>query len=311
MNILVFGAGAIGSAFGGFLSPFHEVTLLGRSWHLDRVRERGLFVKGIWGRHRFRNFKLATNAHTLFRPRPFFHLILVTVKSFDTESTAHFLRRRIQPETLVLSLQNGVGNAETLHRFLLPRQVLAGRVIFGVEIKPGKINITVSADKTRLGETVAKRKTARAEKLARRFTEAGIPCEAVSDVEKYLWAKMAFNSALNPLASLLNVHYGELAEHASTRFLMEEIIGELYRVAQKKKVNLEPPTADKFTRFFYGKLIPRTYNHHPSMLQDLSRGRRTEIDAMNGAVARLGSQLSVPTPFNELITELIRSRGRE
>ncbi len=310
MRILVFGAGAIGSAFGGFLSTRHDVTLLGRAWHLERIKKRGLRVEGIWGRHTFHEFTLETNAAKLFTRRLPFNLILITVKSNDTESAARFLSNRLSPGTLVLSLQNGVGNVETLHRFLPPEQVLAGRVIFGVEIKPGKIRITVSADKTRLGETTAKKVTERVKNLARLFNKAGLPCEAVPDIEKFLWTKLAYNTALNPLASVLNLHYGALAEHDSTRFLMEEMIREVYRVAQKKKINMEPRAADGFIRVFYNKLVPRTYDHHPSMLRDLFRGRRTEIDALNGAVAALGRKLRVPAPYNELVTELIHSREK-
>jgi 2-dehydropantoate 2-reductase len=221
---------------------------------------------------------------------------------------ARFLRGRIRPETLVLSLQNGIGNVETLHEFLLPKQVLAGRVITGVEIKPGKIKITVSADLTRIGETTLKRITGRVKTIARIFSEAGLPTRAVPDVEKYLWAKLAYNSALNPLASLLKVHYGALAESESTRLLMEEMIREVYGVAKKKKVKLDPSTAEGYIRLFYQKLVPRTYAHHPSMLYDLRQGKRTEIDALNGAVVRLGQSLRVPTPFNQLLTELIKNR---
>ena len=308
MRILVFGAGAVGSAFGGFLSRFHDVTLLGRPRHLRKIKKHRLLVEGIWGRHRFQNLKLATSARVLFRSQPHFDLILVTVKSFDTGFVARFLRGKIPPQTLVLSLQNGVTNIDSLHQFLPKGQVLAGRVIFGVEIEPGKIRITVSAEQTRLGETSVKKLTTRVETLAEEFSRAGIPCEAVGDVEKYLWAKLAYNSALNPLASLLKVHYGELAEHSSTRFLMEELIREVYRVASKNKLNLDPPTADAFIRLFYAKLVPRTYDHYPSMLSDLNRGKRTEIDALNGAVVKFGRRFRTPTPYNELMTELIYSR---
>lgn len=312
MKILVFGAGAIGSVFGGFLSRSHEVTLLGRAWHLDAIRKKGLRVEGIWGRHRFRNFHLATDAQRLFRSIPPFDLILVTVKSYDTPHVTQFLKNRLRPATVVLSLQNGVGNIETLHRFLPPSQVMGGRVITGVEIGPGKVTVTVSADKIRMGESVRGRKPSqRARALARLFSACGLPADAVPDVEKYLWAKLVYNCALNALASLLGVHYGALAEGESTRALMEAVIREVYRVARAKRIPLEPGTAEKYIRLFYRKLVPSTYGHHPSMLQDLRRGKRTEIDALNGAVVRFGRALRIPTPFNELLTELIHSREAE
>ncbi len=308
MKILVFGAGAIGSAFGGFLSQFHDVTLLGRKWHLEKIARGGLQVEGIWGRHRFQSLKLATKASHLFRSKPFFNLILVTVKSFDTPEVARFLQGRIGPKTLVLSIQNGIGNIDTLKRYLPPKQILAGRVIFGVVIGPGKIKITVIADKTRIGETTEKRTTERVKFLAEAFSYAGLPTEAVPDVEKYLWAKLIYNCALNPLASLLGVHYGALTEAESTRFLMDEVIREVYRVAKKKKQTLEPSTAEGYRKLFYRRLVPLTYHHLPSMLQDLRRGKPTEIEGLSGAVVRLGKSLRMQTPFNQLLTDAIHSR---
>ena len=308
MKILVFGAGAIGSAFGGFLSPFHDVTLLGRPRHLETIRKRGLRVEGIWGNHRFSNFHLAVDAASLFRSKPVFHLILITVKSYDTVEAARFLQGKIGGETLLLSLQNGIGNVEILHRFLPPRQVLAGRVITGVEMEPGKIRVTVTADKIRLGETTVKRVTPRVKTLARIFSKGGLPATAVADVQKYLWAKLIYNCVLNPLASLLGVPYGTLSEWGSTRFLMDEIIREAYRVAARKRVKLDPPTAEGYRQLFYRKLVPETYGHHPSMLQDLRQGKQTEIEAMNGELVRLGRAVSISTPFNRLLTELIYFR---
>jgi len=176
-----------------------------------------------------------------------------------------------------------------------------------VEIEPGKIRVTVSADETRIGETLVKKVTDRVEALARIFSEAGLPTRPVPDVEQYLWAKLIYNCALNPLASLLGVHYGALTESEATRFLMEEIIREAYRVAKRKKVKLDPPAAESYIRLFYRKLVPLTYDHHPSMLQDLRQGKRTEIDALNGAIVRLGRSVSRAVPFNHLLTELIHS----
>lgn len=305
MKILVFGAGAIGSAFGGFLSRDHDVTLLGRLWHLSAIRKHGLQVHGIWGRHRFRDLRLETQAERIFQASAFFDLILVTVKSYDTAWVARFLKHRISPPSLVLSLQNGIGNIETLHRFLPKEQVLAGRVIFGVEIKPGKIKITVSADKTRIGETHSRKITKRVQFLARIFSKAGLPTEATADVQKYLWTKLIYNSALNPLASFLGVPYGFLSEYEPLRFLMNQIIHEAYLVGRRKRLKLTPQTAEGYLRLFYRKLVPSTYDHHPSMLQDLRRGKRTEIDALNGALVKLGKSLGLDTPFNQLMVSLI------
>ncbi|HPW77560.1 MAG TPA: 2-dehydropantoate 2-reductase, partial [Candidatus Omnitrophota bacterium] len=140
MKILVFGAGAIGSAFGGFLSGRHDVTLLGRKPHIDAIRRRGLKVTGIWGRHTFRFRELVTDIRSLDRSQPF-DLILCAVKSHGTSRAAGLIQKIMTPSTCVVSLQNGLGNIESLCEKIPVKQVLAGRVIFGVELHgPGRIH---------------------------------------------------------------------------------------------------------------------------------------------------------------------------
>ncbi|MDD5216832.1 MAG: 2-dehydropantoate 2-reductase [Candidatus Omnitrophica bacterium] len=319
MKILVFGAGAIGSAFGGFLSAQHEVTLLGRRRHLEAVRRNGLKVSGIWGRHTFRRLSLETDFEGLAHRRPEYDLILVTVKSFDTARAAGMIKRILRPGTVVLSLQNGLGNVEALHRRLPAGQVLAGRVIFGVELlsatrgKPdggGQIKITVSAEPTAVGETVKRAVTPRVKRLAVLFSKAGIATVPCSDIDSLLWKKVAYNCALNPLASLLKTHYGFLGENGITRLIMDEVVEEIFDVAKAAGISMKPSAAGKYLKLFYGKLLPRTYHHHPSMLQDLNRGRPTEIDALNGAIVRLGRKYRVPAPVNRRLTELIKQEER-
>ncbi|MCM8775281.1 MAG: ketopantoate reductase family protein [Candidatus Omnitrophica bacterium] len=309
MKILVFGAGAIGMAFGGFLSRAHDVTLLGRRPHLEAIRRRGLKVSGIWGRRTFRKFHLLSDVRDLVRERPFFDLILVTVKSYDTEEAARSIRKFSHPKAVVLSLQNGLGNIETLHRYLPRRQVLAGRVIFGVEVRDAaEIKVTVIAQPTALGETASQKITARVKYLAREFSRLQLPTVPTAHIQTLLWAKAAYNCALNPLSSLLGCHYGFLGEHPITRLVMNEVICEIYDVARKARVVLSPKTAKGYQSIFYDKLVPRTYDHHPSMLQDLERGRPTEIDALNGAIVRLGKKFHVPTPVNEYLVYLIHQK---
>lgn len=307
MNILVYGAGAIGSVFGGFLSRDHKVTLLGRKPHLEAIRKKGLRVSGIWGRHAFRNLKLETNARHLIKAKSKFDLILVTVKSYDTREAARAIRKMLSPKTLVISLQNGLGNVEALRRELPRSQVLAGRVIFGVELdRPGRVCVTVMAAPTAVGETYRNQITARVKRIAKIFDDAGIPSVPSANVQSLLWAKVIYNAALNPLATLVGCHYGFLTEHVLTRRVMDEVIEEVYRVACKMRIRLPQRTPEEYRKLFYSKLVPRTYNHHPSMLQDIRKGKRTEIDAMNGAILRLGRKGAIPTPVNQLLVKWIR-----
>ena len=311
MRVLVFGAGAIGSAFGGFLSPHHEVTLLGRRTHLEAIHKNGLRVSGIWGNHRFRNLKLVHRFDALLKEKEKFDLILVTVKSYDTESAAKSIRKILGPKTLVLSLQNGIGNIETLQAHLPKKQILAGRIIFGVETTyQGSIKITVIAEPAAIGEPLGGKITPRVKKLVKLIHQAGIPAVPTSNVQGRLWLKVIYNASLNPLASLLHCHYGKLTESVATRMLMNQVIEEVYSVMHKTKIQLPVPDARAYQKLFYSKLVPRTFNHHPSMLQDLQHGKQTEIDSITGAVVRLGKKGRVPTPINQKLLALIREKEK-
>lgn len=311
MRILVYGAGAIGSAFGGFLSRGHEVTLLGRYPHMRVIASRGLEVTGIWGRHRFRRLITAVHAReTGYRKRPF-DMILVCVKAFAVRGAVRDVKRMAGPETVVVLMQNGIGHIENFHRVFPAKQILAARNIFGVEWKrPGQIRITVMASPTAVGETSVHRVTARVRRIARLFSQAGIASAAVRDIRSVLWAKMIYNAALNPLASLLGCRYGKLGEEPLTRRMMNEVIHEAYAVADRARVALKPATPAAYRRLFYGKLLPRTCDHHPSMLYDLRKRQVTEIEAINGALTRLGKELGVPVPVNRALCRLIRECER-
>jgi len=275
---------------------------------LNPVKRRGLLVSGILGKHRFQRFRVFTNFAALRKTCLRFDLILLTVKSNDTAAACSELRRLGSNVGVVMSVQNGLGNLDTLHRYFPAGQVMAARVIFGVELTPGKIRVTVWGGDNLVGETENVGVSKRSEELAKLFTSCGLKTHAVSDVRKPLWAKVIYNCALNPLASLLQVHYGALAEKEGTRFWMDQVVREIYRVADRMRISLEPPDAEAYLRFFYRRLVPATYHHRPSMLYDLWRGRKTEIDALNGYISKVGRKLRVKTPANDMLATLIKCK---
>ena len=311
MRFLVFGAGSIGSAFGGFLSTKHEVTLLGRPWRIRPVRRRGLKLTGIWGRHDFKKFAgLFEDERQLLRKRPAFDYILLTTKANDTERSAAVIGQIAGPGTTVVSLQNGLGNVEAISRHIPQENVLGARVIFGVVLGKGAIEVTVFADDTLVGEIGKRRGIGKARKLARTFNECGLKSRAVTDISRHIWSKVIYNCALNPLASILNVTYGDLLNTDETKALMKEIVHEIYAVAKKRKITLFSPTPEAYIRLLFRKLIPLTAAHHPSMLQAINGKKPTEIGALNGAIVDLGRLSRVPVPVNAMLTELIRAKER-
>jgi 2-dehydropantoate 2-reductase len=305
-RILIAGCGAIGSIFACLLRQAgHDVTLLGRPSHLDAIGFQGLYLDGIWGSHYASGFRLVATAADLSGP---FGLILITVKAYDTQTMVEAVAPFIDREGLVLSLQNGLGNLEILARAFGSERSLGANVLVGATIpEPGRVTVTVQAAPIIFGplEVSDCVMMERIHAWARAFNAARIPCETTTHVLSYLWAKVFYNAPLNALGALLDVHYGVLADEPELTRIMDRVIDEAFQVAAKQNIDCLWENADEYREYFYGHLVPSTYDHRSSMLQDLQRGRRTEIDAINGQIWRYGKELQVPTPFNEIMTRLI------
>lgn len=309
-RLLVAGAGALGSVFGGFLrEQGHDVTLLGRAEHVEAIERDGLLIDGIWGEHRAAGFTCVSDAAKLHGP---FDLVLVCVKSYDTLAMAEVIAPLLAGDGIAISLQNGLGNVEVLEQRLGSNRVLGARVIFGAIVTaPAQAKVTVYAEPVLVGPWHASADDPRhlqARHWADTFAACGIPSEYTDRLPAALWSKVFYNAALNPLGALLGVHYGALPERPEVRAAMDAVIDEAFAVAVAEGVTLPWPDAAAYRAVFYEKLVPPTYHHRSSMLQDLERGRPTEIDAINGAVWNRGVTHSMSTPYNEMLTRLMKSR---
>lgn len=306
--ILVYGAGAIGSVVGGMLARAGEsVVLYGRDPHIGVIRERGLVIRGIWGEHHVQPAGAFSDWTTLHGHE--YEAILLCVRTFDTAQAVTELSPLVGPHTLVVSLQNGLGNCETIAATVGADQTVGARVIFGAAMTaPGEVEVTVYAEEVLLGPFGRNVPAGRVANLAQRLSAAGVPTLAIADVVPYLWAKVLYNGALNPLSALLGWPYGALAAHEATRAIMTDAIREMYRVADAVGVQLPQPTVDAYLAHFYTRQVPATAAHRSSMLQAIERGERTEIDAINGYIVRRAADYNLPVPVNELLVRLIHAR---
>jgi len=306
-KVLIAGAGALGSVFGGFLRRAgFSVTLLGRADHLERVEHEGLAIDGIWGEHRAEGFATATQESQIDGS---FDAILITVKSYDTVAMAKAVAPLLDAEGHVLSLQNGLGNVEAIESIFGPERTLGVRVIFGAELKAaGHAHVSVIADPNAVGSLDPRAYPDReiaAREWAAALDDAGIPSVYTDHLAARLWAKVLYNAALNPLGALLGVHYGALPEQEESRAIMDAVIEEAFAVAVADDAGLPFASAEEYRREFYERLVPATYNHRPSMLQDLESGRRTEIGAITGEIVARGARYGIPTPVNQTLARLI------
>ena len=310
-RVLVAGAGALGSVFGGFLRRAgYDVTLLGRAPHMNAISLHGLAIDGIWGEHRIDDLRTVSDPARLDGG---FDLVLLTVKSFDTVLTATAVLPYLSDAGFVICLQNGLGNVETVEKIAGAERTLGARVIFGASVpEPGRAHVSVFADPNAVGTLDSRALPAREEAArgwAARFDAAGLPSVYTDDLPTRLWAKVLYNAALNPLGALLGVHYGALPEQPHSRAIMDAVIDEAFHVAVADGARFPWRDAAAYSDEFYGRLVPSTYQHRPSMLQDLEAGRRTEIDAINGEVVRRGAQHGIATPVNETLMHLVLLKG--
>lgn len=309
MRILIFGAGSLGSAIGGLLHQAkHDIALLGRARHLDAIRSGGLRIEGLWGEHHVTGMQeLFTRVEEL--PAAGWDLILITVKTYDTAQAIEDCRRLVGPTTRIVSIQNGHGNVEMLRDAFGVERAFAARVITGAEMEPGKTRITVHADSLRLGPGRGEPDLMpEAERIARTLNEAGVPAQATDRFLSFLWSKLIFNCALNPLGALLRVTYGAVYDHAPSRRAMSDIIRECFAACAANGIPLFWERPEDYEQVFDNELVPATRNHFPSMLGDLENRGRTEIDSMNGAVVRLGEAHGLDTPVNRVLTAMIKCR---
>jgi 2-dehydropantoate 2-reductase len=304
-RILVVGAGALGSFYGGFLRlAGHDVTLLGRAPHLARIAERGLAIEGIFGAARADGFSVATEPSELGGP---FDVVVLAVRSYDVEAAVRSVAATVATDGAVLALQNGLGHVGVLSELFGAERVLAAPVLIGATVpEPGSVRVTVYAKPVKIGSP-SPAGSERARRVAALLAAARIPSEPTDRLLAFLWEKMLYNLPLNALGAILRLPYGALAERPESRAIMDEVIQEGFAVAAAEGSDLLWRSAEECRDHFYGTLLPPTVAHRSSMLQAIERGSRTEIDAINGYVCRRGRALGIPTPRNFTLTGLVRA----
>lgn len=311
MVVMIYGAGSVGLGLAScLLKSAAELDLIDREEIVSSLCEHGLHRTGIFGD--FHADPSGFQSCSLLRSLPHrqYDYILVCTKSFDSHEAAKDLadhRHLIGDPTRIILCQNGWGNAEVFTSFFERQQVYNARIITGFQKSDNhSVVVTVHADAIRLGNLFGAGSSC-VRQLCKLITEGGIPCEVTDEVGKYLWAKMLYNCALNPLGALLDVPYGALAENESTRHIMGHIVQEVFAVMTAAGYETHFQNPEAFLDAFYNKLVPDTAEHRSSTLQDIKAGRRTEIEALNGAVIELAKKHGIDAPYNSVAFHLVKS----
>ncbi len=309
-TILVAGLGALGTVFATLLKKAgHTVFGLTKDKYLPVLKDRRVHVTGIWGEHEVVLDGTYDSVEALKGEDV--DLVILSVKSYDTETAIGQVKPLVGKDTLVIIAQNGYGNYETVAYTVGREHTLLSRVIFGVKLhEPGKSEVTVFADDVRIGQPHGAVPVERIEEIAGAFRSAGIPTQYVGNVYAILWDKILYNAALNPLGAILECTYGALAENAETRSIMNAVIDEIFQAARAQWIPLNWESPEAYRDHFYTKLVPPTARHFPSMYYDVMAGKRTEIDALNGAIVCLAQEKGLTVPVNETITNMIKAKER-
>jgi 2-dehydropantoate 2-reductase len=297
MRICVIGSGAMGSSYGGLLSQSgHAVTLVD-AWaeHVAVINAMGLRLEGACGERTIRLSAAAAPPDGLGAD-----LAMIWTDSNNTRQAAETARRALAPGGFAVTMQNGVGNVETLVEVLGAERVVAGSSMCSAAMRaPGRAALT-HLGLTSVGE-VAGGGSARVDALAAALREAGFEVKIQPDIMALVWTKFALNCAINAICATTGLRLGELARLPATDRFQDLVIDEILAVMNAKGITLTDPDPRKTVKFHCWKKYSR-----PSMLQHIEAGKRTEIDALNGKIVEEGRKLGVPTPFNEALTLLCK-----
>ena len=290
MKIAVMGAGAVGCYYGGMLARAgHAVVLIGRPQHVDAVRRDGLLMDTLSFREHV-PLEASPAADAIEGAR----LVLCCVKSTDTASAAAEMAPHLAPDAIVLSLQNGVDNAGRLQA-LLGRPVLPAVVYVAAGMAgPGHVKHRGR------GELVIGSETG-SDELVELFAAAGVPVQVSDNVYGALWAKLIINCAYNALSAITQMPYGRIVQGEGVIGAMRDVVDECLAVAQADGVTVPADIWQAVERIV--QTMPAQLS---STAQDLARGKRSEIDHLNGYVVRRGEALGIATPANRVLHAVVR-----
>lgn len=300
MKIAIIGAGAMGCLYGGKLSQSKEnqVYLLD-IWkeHIDAINKNGLIIEEDGEALIFRDVKASVNSSEIGEA----DLAIVFVKSTMTKTAVHEAQEIFGEETLVLTLQNGLGNIDLLGEEVGLLNVIGGTTAHGAYMKgPGQI-CHGGFGKTIIGE-LSGTKTKRIEEIADTFKAVGLETEISANILGLIWDKLIVNVGINSLTAITGLHNGELLDYPELLDIMKLATDEAVAVAKSKNIQLSD--YDPYVHTL--EICKNTANNKSSMLQDIINKRRTEIDMINGGILREGENQGISTPVNRVLTNLIK-----
>lgn len=289
----MFGAGSIGSCVGGMLARSHDVTLIGRKANVDAVRAKGLILQGAIRR------RLRIDARESISDLSPPDLLIVTTKAYATPAVIEACSGWPREDTIVLTLQNGLGNLEQL-RLWRGDFALGGTTTMGASLISTGVVRVADVGRTVIGSDM---NSGAARSVVAAFRAAGIPTKTTRNIWGEIWSKAIVNASINPITAILKISNGESIKNRIVSKLMMEISREGETVAYNRGICLPYKSMYLRTR----AVARQTSSNKSSMLRDLELGRRTEIRNINGEICRMGLDAQIPTPLNAAMVAMIES----
>ena len=298
MNIVILGAGAIGSLFGAMLSKDNNVLLIGRKPHVDAINDSGLNVKGKT------NLTVTIEAFESVKDVYIIpDLLILAVKSYDTEPAIKSARSILRDNTIVMSLQNGIDNIENIQKIVKSEKIIPCITTHGVVFsKPGVINHT-GMGRTIIGSLNENPKSVNT--ISSCLNESGIKTTVSNDIQKEIWIKAIINSSINPLTSIFSCMNGYLLENPILQKITQKICYESTNIANVTGLNF--PSSEMFEKT--RQVIQETSENRSSMLQSIMNNKKTEIDSINGKLVSIGIKHNLDVSLNEMLVYSVKSLG--
>ena len=295
-KVAVVGAGAVGGYFGGLLARAGApVIFIGRPAFADAVRQNGLFLDTVQFQERVK-----VEASTDLAAARGAEIVLFCVKTTDTAETARALAKVLSKDAVIISMQNGVDNAQQIEAASGMRALPAAVYVAASVPAPGKVKHVGR------GDLVLGPQNEITERVAAVFTRGKVPCRISENLAGELWTKLVWNCALNAVSALGKVTYGEILASADAKQLLETTVYEVLTVARASGIQpagLEDPKAALAGAYKVAESMAATRS---STSQDMMRGKKTEIDSLNGFIVRRARELNVPAPVNHALFTLVK-----
>jgi 2-dehydropantoate 2-reductase len=297
MKTVIIGAGAMGSLFGGLLTLSEEEVWLVDIWkdHIDTLCSKGLTLEEK-GTSKVIRVNATSDVVSIGKA----DLVIFFVKTYHTEKAVSDALVLQKQDTVFLTLQNGLGNEEAICKKVDRKNAMLGVTNHGATLLgPGHIR-HAGWGKTYIGELDGKM-TDRVTEIAQLFRKAEIESEVSSNIQRLIWDKLLINVGVNALAALTGLKNGQLLDYPETMRLMEALVSEAVEVAKRTGLQIDENPMNRVK-----VVIEATRENRCSMGQDLDYKRRTEIDAINGAVVKEAARMGISVPYNQMITHLIK-----